>query len=64
MFPWKYLYAAARLCAHGNLSYPHLIASKQSYIQYGLLVVQKMYGSKKVLPGFLLEPVYDYFLHE
>ena len=26
--------------------------------------MQKMYGSKKVLPSFLLEPVYDYFLQE
>lgn len=35
-----------------------------SLYQLGLVYIQTLYGSKKVLPSFLLEPVFDYKLEE
>lgn len=33
-------------------------------MQYGLIFTQRLYGNKKVIPRFLLEPVFDYKLEE
>jgi len=31
-----------------------------SFIKFALLYIQKIYGSKKVIPQFLLPPIYNY----
>jgi hypothetical protein len=42
----------------------HWISGTSYIIQFGLLYIQKRYGSKKVIPRFMLEPVFNYKLED
>lgn len=62
--PVQYLRLTAWLHPLRALHTSHWHSGTIVDIQFGLLFAQQLYGNKKVMPSFLLEPVFDYKLEE
>ncbi len=64
MFSPKYFSLIAWLHSSYYLFLSHWISGRSYIIQFGLLYIQQRYGSKKVIPRFMLEPVFNYKLED
>lgn len=64
MFPPERILLQAWLFSWSYLSRHYFLPSKCEIMQFILLYIQKIYGSKKIIPTFLLDPVFNYQLEE